>query len=209
MIVSLLIVSIVFIGRKYVDVNAILTFIEEQSNQWYAPILFITIYAVVATFGVSAAAFTLLSAPIFGFANGLLYTIIASNLCCLFSYVIARFMGKDWVLNKMRNISFLESVATKIEKNPFIFLMYMRLIPIFPFALVNYVSAMLGIKYKTYAIATLLGMLPGSIVYVYLGYSAANVQNNPIGLIVSLSILVLFSVIVALVQRKNQKRNVS
>ncbi len=201
-IVLALALLLLFILRDYININTILNLVESIQNNPFAPLIFIVVYAVSVTLMVPASALTLLSGPIFGFWWGLLFTIIGSNLGCHLSYFLAKLLGKDLVTKFIKSGSFIENAQKKAQKNGFVFMMYARLIPLFPFAGVNYLSGIIGIRYRDYAIATVLGMLPGSAVYVYLGYSAANIQDNPLGLIASLGVLVLFTVVMAIVKRK-------
>lgn len=206
-IILLLLLGVWFF-REQIQIDVLLETVQSKAEEPWTPVLFILVYAVATTIGVPAAILTIAAAPIFGFWLGLLYVILGSNIGCQISYFVAKKMGKDWVLNKLKGISFLETAMKKVEKNPFIFMMYVRLIPLFPFIAVNYISPLLGIKYKTYSVATVLGMLPGTTVYVYLGYTASNIKDNPMGLVVSIGVLVIFTIIVSIIgKKKDEKKN--
>ncbi len=203
--VVVVLVATAVIFRDYLNIDYMLQLLESiRSNPW-APVIFVFVYAVAVTFVIPASALTLISAPLFGFWGGLLLTIIGSNLGCHMSYWLAKFLGEDVVNKFIKSGSFIETAKEKATKNGFIFMMYARLIPLFPFAGVNYLSGIIGIRYKDYTIATFLGMLPGSAVYVYLAYSATNIKENPLGLVVSIAVLVVFTVVVSIVKKKKAK----
>ncbi len=201
------VIVLVFVFRDYLNIDSLLNVIEAVQENRYAPILFVVIYAVAVTFMIPASALTLISGPIFGFWGGLVLTIIGSNIGCHLSYNAAKVIGKDAVGKLVKSGSFIENAQERAKKNGFIFMMYARLIPIFPFAVVNYLSGIIGIKYKDYTIATFLGMIPGSAVYVYLGYSAANIKENPLGIIVSITVLILFTVVVTIIKKRGSQKS--
>ncbi len=200
-LVAIIFVVVVILLKDYISIDAILSFIESIRANQLAPFIFVVIYAFAVTIAIPAVAFTLLAGSIFGFWWGMLLVIIASNIGCHLSYWIAKLLGKDFVLRFIKEGSFLESATKKAKDNGFIFMMYARLIPLFPFVAVNYLSGIIDIKYRHYAIATLIGMIPGTAVYTYLGYSASSIQDNPLGIVVSIAILALFTIIVTVVQK--------
>ncbi len=164
-LIAVAIIVLVLLGRQYVDVDAFLSFIEGIRTNPLAPVLFVLAYGIFVTFAIPASAFTLLSGSIFGLPMGLLLTILGSNLGCHLSYLLSKIIGKDAILKRIKSGSFLENAQKKAADNGLLFMLYVRLIPLFPFAAVNYLSAMIGIKYKDYTIGTVLGMLPASAVY--------------------------------------------
>ncbi len=204
-IIVVAIIALLFVFRDYLNIDSMLEIIEAIRGNAFAPLIFIIVYAVSVTFMVPASALTLISGPIFGFWPGLLLTVIGSNLGCHLSYWVAKFLGEETVKKFIKSGSFIDEAKKQIDKNGFLFMMYARLIPLFPFAGVNYLSGIIGVKYKDYAIATVLGMLPGSFDYVYLGFSVTDIRENPLGIIVSIAMLVLFTLIVTFVKKRSAK----
>ncbi len=201
-----IVAALLFYFRDIINVDAMLEFLESVKASPYAPIIFVALYAISVTFLFPASAFTLISGPFFGFWWGLVLTVIASNIGCHMSYFLAKFLGEDFITKRLKSGSFLDAAAKQAQKNGFIFIMYARLIPVFPFGAVNYLSGVIGIKYIHYAIATFFGMLPGTFVYVYLGHSAANIKDNPLAFVVSIVILVVFTAAVLYVKKRNDKK---
>ncbi len=207
--IVVIIIALLIIFQNYLNIESMLALIESIRENPLAPLIFIIIYAVSVTAIVPASALTLISGPLFGFWPGLLLTIIGSNLGCHLSYWIAKYLGEGTVKKFIKSGSFVEEAKKQIDNNGFLFMMYARLIPLFPFAAVNYLSGIIGVKYRHYTIATFFGMLPGSFVYVYLGFSLTDIGENPMGIIVSILMLVLFTVGVTLVKKRQKitKRN--
>ncbi len=205
----IVVAAILFFYRDVLNVDAMLELLNSIKSSPYAPIVFVFLYAISVTLIFPASALTLISAPLFGFWWGLILTIIASNIGCHLSYFLAKFLGEDFILKRIKAGSFLEDATKKAKENGLVFMLYARLIPAFPFAAVNYLSGIIGIKYRHYAIATFFGMLPGSIVYVYLGHSAANIKDNPLAFIVSIVILILFTVVLLYIKKRNKAKEQS
>ncbi len=201
--VIIAIIAVLFLVQHYISVDQLLSFIESFKANPFAPIIFIGIYFFAVIFAVPASALTLISAPLFGFVPGLIYTIIASNLGCYIPYFLGKILGEDVIEKYVKKGSFVNEAQVKAKENGFVFMMYVRLIPLFPFSAVNYFSGALGIKYRDYALASFLGMLPGSVIYVFLGYSATSVNDNPLALVVSVIILVLFTLVVSYYRKRS------
>ena len=149
-------------------------------------------------------ALTILAGPIFGLWLGTLLVIIASNIGTQITFWISRLAGRDFVAKIIKNDSFVDKVSKKFEKNDFLVMLYMRLIPVFPFNVINYLSGLTPVRYKSYTLATFLGMIPGSFVYVYLSTSVANVRENPLGIIVPIVLLVLLTVGTIIIKKKKK-----
>ncbi len=201
-LVVVVIVVLLFVFRDYLNIDTLLALLETIRNHPLAPAIFVAVYAIAVTVAVPASALTLLAGSLFGFWGGLLWVTLGANLGCHLSYFVAKFLGRDAITKMIKSGSFIENAQKQAEQNGFVFMMYARLIPLFPFIAVNYLSGIIGIRYKDYAIATLIGMLPGSAVYIHLGHSATNISENPLGLIVSIGVLVLFTVIMTVVKKK-------
>ncbi len=204
-IIAIVVVALVLLGRQYIDVDEFLMFIEGIRTNPLAPILFVIAYGVFVTFAIPASAFTLLSGSIFGLPLGLLLTILGSNLGCHLSYFLSKVVGKDAILKRIKSGSFLENAQKRASDNGLLFMFYVRLIPLFPFAAVNYLSGMIGIKYRDYTIGTVLGMLPASAVYTYIGFSAVNIADNPWLIVSAVLLLAILTAVIYLVKKKKPK----
>ncbi len=209
-IIKLVVVAVVgiliFIFRDYIKVDRMVEMLNDLKNNPLAPLVYVLVYAVAVTLIVPAGPLTLLSAPLFGFWYGLLYTTIGANLGCHLSFWVGKILGEEAIKKRIKSGSFIEKATTQAKKNGLVFMMYVRLIPLFPFAAVNYLSAIIGIKYRDFTIATFIGMIPGSAVYVYLAHSATNIAENPLGVIVSIAVLVVFTLVVTLVKKRSDKK---
>ncbi len=208
LIIIIIVLAIIFFSplTNYLNIEFFTSIINSIKGSPYAPIIFIALYILAVVLLVPGLALTLLAAPIFGLWQGILYVVIASNIGCSISFFISRFLGKDFVLKLFKGNKLFEKVNSKIEKNGLIYMFYLRLIPVFPFNLVNYAPGVTSIKYSHYAIATFFGMLPGTSIYCYAAYTASDIKENPLGIIIAISILILFTVITTIISKKQNKK---
>lgn len=190
--------------KNYINIKKITDLIQSIKNMPYAPYVYILIYVLGVIFAVPGFALTIMAGPLFGFWLGSLLVVIASNLGCQITFLLARFMGKDFISRFIKEDSMADKLSNRLEKNGFIVMLYIRLIPLFPFNIINYVSGLTSIKHSSYALATIIGMLPGSLVYVYISVSVVDVKDNPIGLVISIVLLVLLTVGTTIWKRKQK-----
>lgn len=191
--------------RKFLHIEQLKSLIGSIKNNPFAPFVYILIYVIGVIFALPGTALTIIAAPIFGFWKGLVLVIIGSNLGCQLTFMISRYLGGGFIQRFVKSDSFMDKASKKIEENGFLFMLYMRLIPIFPFNGVNYLSGLTKIRYRDYAFATFIGMLPGTAVYVYLSHTAADIRDNPLGIVISILVLVLFTIGMTLLKNKKNR----
>jgi len=183
--------------RDQIDVNAIQIWIEEAGSA--APILFMLIYAVGAVFFFPGSILTLLGGALFGPVLGTFYNLTAATLGSMLAFLIARYLASDWVKNKTGGK--LKQLINGVENEGWRFVAFVRLVPLFPFNLLNYALGLTKIKFSHYSIATYIFMLPGSIAYTYLGYIGKEAATGGEGLIQKIMLALAFLGIVAFLPR--------
>ena len=161
-----------------------------------APFVFILAYAVGPILLFPGSVLTLAGGLAFGWVQGFLYVLIGANLAANAAFFLARIMGKDFVEKVSKGKA--DKLNKFIEKEGFFAVLLLRLIPVAPFNVLNYAAGLTPVKWMHYFIATLLGMIPGIFVYVYLGGNLDYKRPAFWGAIVMLLILS----IVPLVYRK-------
>ncbi len=137
-----------------------------QAQGAIAPLIFIGIYIIATVLAVPASALTVMSAPLFGVPMGILCTMIGAtigaSICFLISKYFARSMVKG-ILEKNEKFKKLEALT---EKNGYVIVAITRLVPLFPFNLLNYGFGLTNIPFKVYLLWTILCILPGVILFV-------------------------------------------
>ncbi|OOE87578.1 dihydrolipoyl dehydrogenase [Salinivibrio sharmensis] len=155
-------------------------------NATTASLVFFVGYVVMTALSLPGAAVaSLLGAALFGFWWALVLVSFASSIGATLAFLVSRFMLRDWVQAKFGNK--LDTINRGIEKDGSLYLLTLRLIPIFPFFLINLVMGLTSFKTRTFYWVSQLGMLPGTAVYVNAGTQLA--QIDALGDVVSPSVL--------------------
>ena len=152
-------------------------------------ILFIGVYIVQTAFSLPGAAIlTLAGGFLFGVFFGTLYVNIGATAGATLAFFAARYLFRDSVEKRFGQK--LESIQKGFAKNGFNYLITLRLIPLFPFFLVNLASGLTRLRLSTYVAATALGILPGSLIFCNAGKQLGNI--NSLGDIASPGVLGAF-----------------
>ncbi|MDT7044235.1 TVP38/TMEM64 family protein [Candidatus Nitronereus thalassa] len=181
-----------------------------EANFGMAMALFILIYIVQTGFSLPGGAImTLAGGFLFGSFLGTVLVNVGATTGATLGFLSARYLLRDWVEKKFGDR--LESIQAGFAKNAFSYLMTLRLIPAFPFFLVNLVSGLTRINIGTYITATSLGIIPGSFVFAFAGRQLGTI--NSLGEIASPPVLLAFTLLgvlalMPIIYRKfNQTKN--
>jgi uncharacterized membrane protein YdjX (TVP38/TMEM64 family) len=138
-------------------------------------LLYVVAYIVCSVLMIPGTALTLGAGGVFGYTYGLILTIIGSNLGALAAFLLARTVMQKrvelWSANSPRFVSINHAVSS----NGFKVVFLLRLTPAVPFTLLNYLLGVTRVTLPRYAAATLLGMLPANMTFVYIGVLSANI----------------------------------
>ncbi len=132
---------------------------------WWAPLAFVAVYVLACTFAFSGAILTLAGGAIFGFWGGTLLNTLGANLGATAAFWVARTLGRDGIRALTANrLAGLDRVAAA---QGFAWLLRLRLIPLVPFNALNFASGLTAMPWRTYALATVIGIVPGTLVYTF------------------------------------------
>ncbi len=138
--------------------------------------IFFLAYVLIAAFSLPGAALmTLLAGALFGLWWGLLLASFASSVGALFAFLAARYLLQESFQSKFA--SKLDSINAGIEKDGGFYLFTLRLLPLFPFFIVNILMGLTNIKTWTYYWVSQIGMLVGTFVYVNAGVQLAQIES--------------------------------
>ncbi|UPW20449.1 FAD-dependent oxidoreductase [Agarivorans sp. TSD2052] len=150
------------------------------------------LYIFVTAFSIPGAALlTLLAGALFGVVNGVIMVSFASSIGATCAFFVARYLLRDSL--EKRYADKLQSINQGIEKEGAFYLFSLRLIPIFPFFLINLVMALTKLPLKTFYWVSQLGMIPATIVYVNAGTELAKLDS--LSGILSPSLLIAFTLL--------------
>lgn len=173
-----------------------------RGNPW-APGIFITVHTALITLAFPGFPMTLLAGPLFGLWPGALYAIIASNIGCQATFFISRWLGRESVTRRIKPNSRLERIQKAMAEKGFQIILFLRLVPIIPFSVTNYLAGLTPMSFKDYAKATFWGMLPGTIIYVYLSTTVTDFGHNPLAIFVAIGLLLIYATGIWVVKKKN------
>lgn len=141
-------------------------------------IAFMGSYIAVVALSIPGATFmTLAGGLFFGQWLGALMVVLSATAGACILFMSAR-MATSGLLAQRSN-GMLIRMQSGFQQNAFSYLLTLRLIPVFPFVLVNFAAAVFQVPLKTFFLATLLGIIPGSMVYVSMGVAIQKVINTP------------------------------
>ncbi len=147
-----------------------------EANYAAAVGLFILVYIAVTGLSLPGAVIlTLAGGFLFGSVFGTLFVNLGATTGATLAFLAARYLLRDWVEQKLGK--WLGPVQQGFTNNAFSYLMTLRLIPLFPFFVVNLVSGLTRMNVSTYVAATALGIIPGSFVYAYAGRQLGTINS--------------------------------
>ncbi|MCL4104586.1 UNVERIFIED_CONTAM: hypothetical protein GTU68_004540 [Idotea baltica] len=135
----------------------------------WGPIVFIAAYVILTVFMIPGSVLTLGAGFAFGLGWGSLWAAIGANLGANLAFLIGRYFARSKIQEKVSGSEKFKAVDKAVESEGWKIVALTRLAPVFPFTLLNYLYSVTGVKWLAYATATLIAMLPGTVMYVYLG----------------------------------------
>ncbi|MGB7314601.1 MAG: TVP38/TMEM64 family protein [Nodosilinea sp.] len=138
-----------------------------------APLAFILLYIVITVAFVPASVVTLGAGVVFGVIKGSILVFVGAMLGATAAFLVGRYVARDWVARKIAYSPRFQTIDDAIAKDGRKIIFLLRLSPVFPFNLLNYSLGLSQISLKDYVIGS-VGMLPGTIMYVYLGSLVGN-----------------------------------
>lgn len=203
----IILILLLVILIKYLDISHFFTLenlksqrqllLEFVQNRYLASVFsFIVIYIFVTAFSIPGATIlTLTGGFLFTPLLGTVYVNIGATIGAGLVFLAARYLIGDWV--QKRYFEKLISFNRDIEKNGKNYLLTLRLIPLFPFFLVNLLPALTKIPFRTFLWTTSLGIIPGTFIYAYAGRQFLSISS--INEIFSKEIILAFSLLGILV----------
>lgn len=173
--------------------------LEHWINQagWWAPVIFIVIYIIATILFLPGTVFTFAGGIIFGPVLGVIYNLTGATLGAAVAFLISRYLASNWVAQ--RSGGKLKQLIDGVEAEGWRFVAFVRLVPLFPFNLLNYALGLTRIGFIDYFLATFIFMLPGAIAYTYIGYAGREALSGEQGFINNILIaLALLAVVVFL-----------
>jgi uncharacterized membrane protein YdjX (TVP38/TMEM64 family) len=181
-----LLINAIFASPAFAQQTAIATFDPQElflnilkwieGLGYVGGIAFILIYIIATIAFIPGSALTLGAGTLFGVLLGSIYVFIGATLGAIAAFLIGRYLARDWIGKKIENNEQFVAIDRAVAHSGFKIVLLTRLSPVFPFNLLNYAFGITGVGLKEYAIAS-LGMIPGTVMYVYIGSFAGDLAR--------------------------------
>jgi uncharacterized membrane protein YdjX (TVP38/TMEM64 family) len=139
-------------------------------------IAFIIVYIIATVAFLPGSILTLGAGVVFGVVWGSIYVFIGATIGATAAFLVGRYFARGWVASQIEGNHKFKAIDEAVGKEGLKIVLLTRLSPIFPFNLLNYAYGVTGVSLKDYVIAS-VGMIPGTIMYVYIGSLAGNLAT--------------------------------
>ena len=174
LVLALLVVAALVTAITLLPVNAwlesALTWIRDLG--WWGFAAFVGLYVLCCVLFVPGSVLTLGAGAAFGLVQGSLAVSAGATLGAGAAFLVGRYVARDAVAGKVAANARFAAVDEAVGREGFKIVLLTRLSPVFPFNLLNYAYGLTKVSFKDYFLGSWLGMIPGTILYVYLGYAA-------------------------------------
>ncbi|MCS6946612.1 MAG: TVP38/TMEM64 family protein [Steroidobacteraceae bacterium] len=148
-----------------------------DAHRGFAWTAYVLLYVLATVFLVPALPLTLAAGAIFGIGIGFALVSIGSTLGATAAFLFGRTVARDWVARRVGERAMFRALERTLAARGFWIVLLTRLSPLFPFVLLNYAYGISAVRLRDYVLASWIGMMPGTLAYVYAGSLAANVTE--------------------------------
>ncbi len=174
-ILGIAVLLVLFGLARRLSLNDLLVHIQHLGP--WGPLVFIMAYILACVVFVPGAILTLGAGVLFGVLRGTIFVSIGSILGATLAFLIGRYLARDWVTRKVSGNPKFQAVTKAVAAEGWKIVLLTRLSPVFPFNLLNYAFGVTEVSLKNYFLASWIGMLPGTVLYVYIGSLAGNLSK--------------------------------
>lgn len=172
-------IGVVVVLSRFVDVRGVIGDVLGRIEDlgFLGALAFIGLYVVVCVFFLPGSLLTLGAGAIYGLFRGTVLVSVASMAGATVAFLIGRYLARDWVGNKIAGNAKFKAIDEAVAREGWKIVGLIRLSPAFPFSLLNYAFGVTRVSFRDYFFASWIGMLPGTIMYVYLGSLAGSLAG--------------------------------
>lgn len=200
-LVLLAAVGVALTQRGRFDAAALQAWVEGAGAA--GPLLFMGLYALATVLFLPGAVITLAGGALFGPLWGTLWNLTGATVGAALAFLIARYLGADWVARRAGPR--MQRLNDGVAAEGWRFVAFARLVPLFPFNLLNYALGLTRVSFITYLLASWVFMLPGAFAYTWLGHAGREALSGGDGLVRNVTIALSLLAAVALLPRLVRK----
>ncbi len=170
-----LVVALIVAGKFFNFQGILKNGLESIANLGpWGPAAFILIYIVATVLFIPGSLLTLGSGVLFGVVGGTVCVSIGSVLGATCAFLTGRYLTRDWVSKQIEGNPKFQAIDAAVASEGWKIVLLTRLSPIFPFNLLNYAFGVTQVSLRDYFFASWIGMIPGTVMYVYIGSLAGS-----------------------------------
>jgi uncharacterized membrane protein YdjX (TVP38/TMEM64 family) len=204
-VVGIVLVRLTPLGEVLTE-ERVVSLIETMRGIWWAPLLLIGLYAIVSTLGLPPVPL-LVGGAAFGALYGSIYNMVGLILGALMAYWVAKLLGRDFVVRVTGKR--LRRAESLFERHGFWPMVQTRFMPL-PFSMVNFGAALAGVRPMFFLVATMVGLVPSTLIHTYFIAEAIRTQGRERALTLALyaGALVLFNILLSILwlRERTQRR---
>lgn len=170
-VVSILYAVLIGLFRDFNWNGCVATQEKFLSLGFWAPLLILGGFALSSVALVPGTPLALFTGLIFGIGWGTLLALTGANMGASLAYAFSRTFGRRHVEKFLANRAWFRRMQDQLQGSGFEFMLFVRLVPIFPFTGLNFACGLLPIRTRDFILGSWIGMLPGTLVYVSLGHT--------------------------------------
>jgi uncharacterized membrane protein YdjX (TVP38/TMEM64 family) len=173
------VIIILLLAAKFLPVQELL----KSSLDWVAglggwgPFIFIAVYIAACILFVPGSILTLGAGVLFGVVKGSVIVSVAATLGATCAFLVGRYFARDWVAKKIEGNPKFKAIDEAVAREGWKIVGLVRLSPLFPFNLLNYAFGLTKVSLRDYFLASWIGMIPGTVMYVYIGSLAGDLAR--------------------------------
>jgi uncharacterized membrane protein YdjX (TVP38/TMEM64 family) len=179
LVVVALIIAALVLGGKYLhpqeQLNDALVWIKDLGPAGMG--VYVLLYIVACVFFIPGSLLTLGAGAIYGVITGSILVSISSTLGATAAFLVGRYFARDWIAKKIEGNARFTTIDNAVAKEGWRIVGLTRLSPVFSFNLLNYAYGLTRVSLKEYVLASWIGMLPGTVMYVYIGSLAGDIAS--------------------------------
>jgi uncharacterized membrane protein YdjX (TVP38/TMEM64 family) len=199
--VLLVLIGLALAFRGHLQVESLLEQIRALGP--WGPLAFVLLYCIAPALFAPGLPLTLVGGALFGPVWGTVYSLVGATGGATLAFFIARYLASDWVEQRTKGI--VKRLKEGVEQEGWRFVAFTRLVPLFPFNLLNYAFGLTKIQPSHYVVTSFGAMLPGAAAYSFIGYagreSAVGGERLVLKICAALGLLVFVAMLPRFVKR--------
>ncbi|MEM7219836.1 MAG: TVP38/TMEM64 family protein [Pseudomonadota bacterium] len=156
-------------------ITALLAWVD--ANRTFSWAVFVVVYIAATVLLLPGSLLTLAAGFLFGVPFGYALVAVGSVVGASCAFLLGRTFARDWIKQRIAGNARFAALDAAVEDRGFVLVLLTRLSPVFPFNLLNYALGITSVKFPHYVLASWIGMIPGTLLYVYLGSVAQDLSS--------------------------------